>query len=175
MIFESRKYIRVILIILIIQLFTVKDVVASYHEEMVKTAFILKFVDFIENNWVNSDDISFCIFGRFDNKMEEGFYKLSGVSIVGKNIKIKLNPNKRLLNQCNILYFTEFFINDVLLYISDVQAKVITIGSIPYFLESGGMIEFYDHRNSVRFRINNNAIKKSKILFSSKLLELGME
>jgi len=50
---------------------------------------------------------------------------------------------------------------------------VLTVGDSPGFSEAGVLINFFVEKDRVRFEINGDAVKKSGLKFSSKLLDLG--
>ncbi len=51
--------------------------------------------------------------------------------------------------------------------------SVLTIGDNKYFIDQGGIIEFYDYRGKIRFDIDEEKARKKGIFFNAKLLELS--
>src|SRR4029077_13509273 len=52
-------------------------------------------------------------------------------------------------------------------------ASVLTVSDLDHFLELGGMIRFYMEGKHVRFEINHEVAKSSRLKVSSRLLQLG--
>jgi hypothetical protein len=52
-------------------------------------------------------------------------------------------------------------------------SSVITVADMGGFLEAGGMIQFLNENDRVRFAINVDATSRAKLKLSSKLLSLA--
>jgi len=53
------------------------------------------------------------------------------------------------------------------------SSATLTIGESANFADSGGMIQFFMEQTKIRFQINQEAAKKSKLKISSKLMSLS--
>lgn len=53
-------------------------------------------------------------------------------------------------------------------------ADVLTVGDSPDFLRDGGMIQFVVQRQRVRFAVNLNAVRRTRLALSSELLRVAL-
>jgi hypothetical protein len=142
-------------------------------EEYLKIAFISKFIKYIDNNWNHYNEYNLCILG--DNKnLNQISMRFSVPPINNKKFIITPNLNKENItkNKCNILYFSKYYRDDPK-EILEKNYQLLSIGDLRYFTDNGGIIEFFNYRGKIRFKINDVAAKKANIEFNSKLLELG--
>jgi hypothetical protein len=51
--------------------------------------------------------------------------------------------------------------------------QVLTVSEAPGFVETGGLIGFYDENDEVKFEVNMEALRKSRLILSSKVLRLA--
>lgn len=53
-------------------------------------------------------------------------------------------------------------------------SDVLTVGDSPEFLKDGGMIQFVERAQRVRFAVNLNAVRKTHLVLSSQLLRVAV-
>jgi hypothetical protein len=141
-------------------------------EETVKIAFISKFAKYIDNNWIRDNKIKLCILGKIHN-LDDIKSTFKNTSINSYQLQIlDVKDSYIVKKECNILYFSKLYRSDPKIII-DKFYKLLSIGDLRYFTDNGGIIEFFNYRGKVRFKINEQAAKKANIVFNSKLLELG--
>ena len=144
-------------------------------EEKLKTAFIFRFAEFIDMGWKHEKGtpVIFCIYTKLNQEKRDFYTKFSNRKMTGDQLKIIYNPSKEDLENCEIVYFTN--VDNIIMedYISRIKDGVITVSDSRYFIEKGGIIEFYKYRGKIGFSINNNKALESGIKFNAKLLELA--
>lgn len=165
---------------------SIRPVFAGLNDELVKTqivklAFIFRFVDYINFNGdstgaaevqASQDMLTMCLFGVSPENHQKilqliGAEKLKKIDIVNKQ---KINSSKK----CNIIYIDSYYQGDyidILKYVAD--KPILTVSDIRYFSDNDGIVEFYNFRGKIRFFINNEAALKKNIEINAKLLELG--
>lgn len=142
-------------------------------EYEVKIGFIYNFANFItwpqaafENN---PDSLTFCF--ASDVPSSEVFFKLEGKNIKGRKIKVIAYEDSTSLDCSHILFFptqNKEFIQKIL----DLAAGrgILTIGEVEGFSKMGGVINFFQKRNQLRFEVNIDAARREKLKISSQLL-----
>jgi hypothetical protein len=139
-------------------------------EEALKEAFIYKFIKFIDNDWIRDKrKIDVCIFtDKYDKTTKKQSYIRKLPVVVNYNIAI----NK--ISNCEVLYLQNNHKTNYRKIIKNsIDKNILTISDRKYFLDQGGVIEFYRHRNKIRFKINNSKAMQMGIIFNAKLLELS--
>src|SRR5688500_8577904 len=53
------------------------------------------------------------------------------------------------------------------------RKHVLTVSEAPAFVETGGIIGFFTEKDKVRFEVNRDAMRKSNLILSSKVLRLA--
>jgi hypothetical protein len=124
-------------------------------EEAVKAAFIYHFISFTEWTGATPDVYYVCV--PYDNSLRETAREtLSGKRVNDREIQVV-----RWADTCHVL-------------VSDAAARsneaTLTIGH----LDRGALLEFRVVDNKLRFAVNMNTVKKSKLKISSQLLKLAI-
>jgi hypothetical protein len=145
-------------------------------ELQVKAAILFNFAKFIE--WPESSAASempmnFCVLGS------EDFYDTLTQMVRGKSINGR-PPVARLIHgipeirNCQLLFIGASDKKRLPELISAAEASgVVTVGDLDEFARHGGMIRLIKEANKVRFRINVDAVNRSGLKISSKLLQLA--
>ena len=139
----------------------------------VKIGFIYNFAKFI--TWPQAaydKDPGYLVFCfASDDPSLEVFYKLEGKIIKGRKIKVVAYQQGDCLEISHILFFAtqdKTFIQQVL-----EKAKghsILTIGQVDGFTRWGGVINFFEENNHLRFKINIDAARREGLKMSSQLL-----
>ena len=146
-------------------------------EYKVKAAFIEKFTRFIE--WPQSvsgkspDNFVIGVLG--DTPITTYLNQLAKKRrIKGKNVLVKVITDFNQINRCHILFISRRNKNQVGFIVNRTRNKsILTISESRGSAKRGVLINFFLHKNYVRFEINDLAVKHSKLKFSSKLLRLA--
>ena len=150
---------------------------AQNAEHVVKAAFIVNFVTFIE--WparaFDSEDAPFVI-GIVG---EDAFGSVIDRAAKEKNADGRAFVVKRLewgseMKGCHVLFLSASE-KDKLKELAELlkDTPILTISETPGFTKHGGIINFFVEDEKVRFEINVDAAKRAKLAISSKLLRLA--
>jgi uncharacterized protein DUF4154 len=159
-----------------------QDSVSS--EYLIKAGFMYNFANLVQwpaSSFAQSDSsITIAIlgedhFGPVLDRVLEG-KKVNGRSFVIRRLRSISELQKMTGNpkDCQILYVSSSEIAheaDVLQMVKG--APILTIGEIPGFARSGGIINLVLEDNRVRFEVNVDAAKQSDLSISSRLLALA--
>ena len=140
-------------------------------EEEVKAGFILNFIRFTEFPSAKSE-IRLCIAGG--GSLYEVFQKLEGKDVGGALLKVEQLSHSEVRPACDVVFIPRATAagEDQILARFAGQ-PVLTVGETPQFLSDGGIINFYPENSKLRFEISLNALEKSGLHLSSKLLSLA--
>ena len=145
----------------------------------IKAAFIYKFLDFIEwpDEHNNNSVFDFCIFG-YDPFIDSQEH-IANRDDIEKKMNPKLlgsfnNKEEYDFDFCNILFISSTEKKNVTEILKRIEGhNILTIGDTRGYAKKGVMINFYHDKNKIRFEINIDALKRSQIKISSKLLQLA--
>jgi hypothetical protein len=140
----------------------------------VKTAFIYNFAKFAE--WpalVPGVPIVVCIVG--DDGIGAAFVEtVRGRSINGHALELGRPKDSAGWPGCHVLFVAEAQIRQSTSGLTAVRtAPVLTVSDNRGFAESGGIIELYVESGRMRFAINMDAVERSGLRLSSRLLGLA--
>jgi hypothetical protein len=139
----------------------------------VKIGFIYNFAKFV--TWPKEafdkdpDTLVLCYVA--DDPSLKAFYKLNGKIIKGRKIKVVAFDDGACLEQSHIIFFAtqnKDYIQQIL-----EQAKgrsILTIGEVEGFTQWGGVINFFEELNRLRFKVNLAAAQREGLKMSSQLL-----
>lgn len=145
-------------------------------EYEVKAAFMYNFLKFIE--WPDNafsdyhTSINLCVLG--DDPFGSTLDSVHGETINDKKIIIKHYYDIDGLEKCNALFISSSEkerLTKILKTLSGLN--ILTISDTKSFAQQGVLINFYIEENKVRFEINQDAVSRSGIKISSKLLNLA--
>lgn len=143
----------------------------------VKTAFLFNFAKFID--WPPSSfatpqfPFTICVLGLdpFGNVLDEA---LQGKVIGDRPLALRRLKDKAEARRCQIVFVSSSESAHLAEILISLQgANVLLVGETNGFAASGGTIEFTLEENHVRFSINTDAVNRSGLRFSSKLLALA--
>jgi hypothetical protein len=142
-------------------------------EYEVKAAFIFNFTKFVE--WPVENQISnwrLCLVGTdpFGAALDE----LNGKIVKEKKMAVKRDESLGNLKSCQILFISSSEKERLRPILGAIKEhNVLTISDTENFARQGVMINFYVEDNKVRFEINPDAIRRSGLRITSKLLRLA--
>lgn len=139
----------------------------------IETAFIFKFIKFIE--WPATENgheiFNICFIGG--SQLKASFDILEGKSFDKYELNVIKIKNAEETEQCKILYIENKQTDAEKILDFTSSKPILTVGSRKSFLEAGGIINFMEIDNKIKFEINYRAAKSSKLQISSKLLRLA--
>jgi hypothetical protein len=106
-----------------------------------------------------------------DSPSSEVLFKMDGKRIKQRKIKVIAYQEETCLTQSHTLFFAtqdKAFIQQILGRISGLS--ILTIGEVDGFTRMGGVINFFEEHNRLRFRVNMDAAKRNALKMSSQLL-----
>ncbi len=147
------------------------------NEYEVKAAFLFNFTKFVE--WPDasfSDPQAPILLGIIGDDPFGGSLTsiIAGQKVDGRTIVIQRHRYGDDLRHCHILFVSASERSHVAQILASVQtAGVMTVSDIDGFAEAGGLMQFVLEENRVRFVVNLDVAKQSKLRVSAKLLALA--
>jgi hypothetical protein len=146
-------------------------------EYQVKAAFLLnfaKFVDWPSGAFQNDQaPIALCVFGHdpFAGALDE---IIQGKKINNREILARRINGLQDLKSCQLVFIGSAEDKRLPEILNSLKgASVLVIGESDAFAERGGAIQFFVEDNRLRFAINVDAVQRSRLTVSSKLLALA--
>jgi hypothetical protein len=154
-------------------------------EYKVKAAFLYNFINFVD--WPEekpSDEKTITIGIIGSDPFGQAFEPLKNKQAKDKKVLIKrfisLKESKlssdqiEAIRKCHLLFVCRSEKEQLKEIINLVQGhRVLTVGDMNGFLESGGMVNFIIEDTRICFEINNTVAKQAKLNIRSKLLRLA--
>ena len=159
-------------------LFTLSASTSAYAQSAaapeLKAAFLLNFAKF--TNWAavqSGAEVVFCVLD--DDRVGAALTEsVRGQTIEGHKLavwKLKVDPS---LPACHLLFAPGSDARKVLTKIGQVRdLPVLTVSNARGFAEAGGMIELFEENGRMRFAINMDAVQRSGVRLSSRMLDLA--
>ncbi len=147
-------------------------------EDQVKAAYLLNFAKLAE--WPRHalpDGPSPLVIGVSGG--EDEFLNVLKATAAGKSIGthplvVKPVSSDTEMKSCQIVFFRASERKHIPAEIEELeQSSVVLVGEDEFFLRQGGMINLVKDHGSVRFEVNTDALDRSEIHFSSKILALA--
>jgi hypothetical protein len=145
-------------------------------EPALKAAFIYNFVKFTE--WPEprpaSDPFVICVLN--DAAVADALGRIvKGREFAGRRMVVSLaapGPKER----CRVVYISGVTESEGAQLLSPLRdSPVLTIGDLEWFTRAGGMAQFFYEHGKLRFNIGLEAVKRSRLLMSSKVLVLAKQ
>lgn len=145
-------------------------------EYLVKAAYVYRFLHFVE--WPPDafadiqTPITVCIYGQ--GPLADALESLKGESAQNRSIKIVRVTSREMLQACHVLFISTSEKRRLAQILSSLKPlSVLTIADIKTFARSGGVINFIQIRDKIRFEINEAAAGRAGLKISAKLLNLA--
>lgn len=145
-------------------------------EQQVKTSYLYNFMQFVvwpEDVFDESGKFNLCVVTgpHYDTALSA----LKSERVNDHEIAVHRfdEPAQAASVRCHLLFITRDKSSSAPANIS-AERGLLTIGDMPGFLESGGIINLVEVRGKIRFEINQQAAQRSGLTVSSKLLDLSM-
>lgn len=172
-----KKYLSIPVVILAIVLLQFQPCLAQgkeFNEYEVKAVFLANFLKFVE--WPGKDrdpdQYKICTYGN--DVFGQYSSIISGIKVRGKALQFRKISSFRAINDCSIIFISPSERRKVHSIIESLRDEdVLTVGDTEGYAREGVMINFYIEASKVKFEINLNSIKRSRMKVSSQLLKLG--
>ena len=143
----------------------------------VKAAYLFQFGKFVK--WPSSastpnNTFPICVMGN-ENLSNLVQSIVAGESMEGKRLSVQRVNSTPEASQCRILYVGNIdAFRWGVLKASIERAPILTVSDVPGFVEHGGMIQFVNDGDRVRFLVNLSAAEHSGLTLSSELLKVAV-
>jgi hypothetical protein len=146
-------------------------------EYQVKAAFLLNFAKFVQ--WPNSvfrdekSPITVCVFryDPFGSVLDE---MLRGKSVNNRELIARRITDFQQLPSCHLIFVSDRESRRLPEVLASVKnGSFLIVGESGSFAERGGGIQFFLEDNKLRFAVNLDALARSRLTVSSKLLALA--
>jgi hypothetical protein len=146
-------------------------------EDQIKAAYIFNFAKF--TTWPASkfsepgSPLIIGIFGEdpFGVLIDE---LVKGELVQGRPIEIKRYKDSDQISYCHVFYVhhsNNVDLEDIIRKLESLD--VLTISDIDNFTEKGGIVKFFQDDGKMKFEINGQVVKNSRLMISSRLLRLA--
>jgi hypothetical protein len=146
-------------------------------EYQVKAAYLFNFLKFVE--WPEDafpDSLAPIVIGVVGDDPFGGTLPqlVTGKTVQGRNLVVHTFRTGENLRSAHILFICASEKKKAPMILSSLRgSSVLTVGDMEGFLEEGGMIQFVNENDRIRFVINLTATSQAKLKLSSKLLSLA--
>ena len=143
----------------------------SSREYEIKAAYLYNFIKYVD--WPSyGDTISIGVLGS--DPFGPALAPLNGKTVKGRRLVIKHLDSVRDAQQCQIIFVSSSERQRLQeIFESLRSARVLTVGETQGFADGGGIINFIEENNKVRFEINAEAARRTGLNISSELLKLA--
>jgi len=142
----------------------------SSREYEIKAAYLYNFIKYVD--WPSGDTISIGVLGN--DPFGTALAPLNGKIVKGRRLLIKHLDSAREAQQCQIIFVSSSEKQRLQeIFESLRSARVLTVGETQGFADGGGIINFIEENNKVRFEINAEAARRTGLNISSELLKLA--
>lgn len=142
-------------------------------EAQLKAAFLFNFGRYVTWPNIAGDTFSICILGHdpFGSSLDS---LVAGETLGGKPVAVRRIRGAQEASGCQIIFISsseESHLQPTLAALS--KSTALTVSDIPEFVQRGGMIEFVDDGNRVKFLVNLAQAKSAGLVLSSELLKVA--
>ena len=143
----------------------------------VKAAFLYNFSRFadwpgVQTASEQSEILHICVLGV--DPFKDAFAAIVGRAAAGRTLVVKRHRSLSELTDCEILFVSDSEVDRVDQIMRHFRSRpVLTVSDISEFARRGGIINFVVRNKKIRFQINLDAVERSGIKLSSKLLRLA--
>ena len=148
----------------------------TLREYEIKAAYLYNFMKYID--WppqalpANSQTITIGVIGQ--NPFGPALATLNGKVVKDRKVVVKEAVAVKDLPSCQMVFISASEtgrLQEILNLLKDT--KVLTVSEVEGFAAKGGIINFIEERNKVRFEINTEAARRTGLTISSELLKLA--
>lgn len=147
----------------------------SNREYQLKAAYLLNFARFVywpEQSFESGNSaFTICVYG--ENPFDGALNKLSSKQINNRPIEIRFLEQEKAEPKCQIAFFPETAQSIYTKIKEQIPPNVLTVSEYDGFSDDGGMIEFIQVNNKIRFEINLTSSTEHGIKYRSQLLEVA--
>jgi len=175
---KSKKYILIISLMLTLNVIVCSNAYAQRDRVYgVKAAFLYNFAKFV--TWPNDAFVnkqSPLIIGVLgEDPFGEALKSIEGKVAQDRKIIVKQFKAENDIKICHILFISESEEGHLdRLFTSLSGKKILTVGNMAQFTQSGGVINFVIRKNKMKFEISRKSAERAQLILSSQLLKLAI-
>lgn len=149
---------------------------AMHDEYKVKAVFIYNALKFTELNSAPAavaSAMNLCLLG--ESPFGANLDSLEGMTVKGRKLALKKVKISEIENGCEVLFICRSERDNLQNILKSANQKnVLTIGDTEGFGRKGVIVNLFLQENSVRFKVNLDAAKRSGIKFDARFLKLAV-
>lgn len=173
-----RKFITVFILSAILLPCKLLLAIGSAPADKIKAAYIYQFTQFTgwpDDNIRDPDKLfTICVIGN--DPITKYLQPISSSHLDERTIVIKSFNNSVDIIDCEILYIAQSAKKNLSKIIKIAQGhSILTVSSIPEFINNGGMINFVIVEERVRLKVNLDITRDANLKISAKLLEISLD
>jgi hypothetical protein len=179
---NKKAYLKSLFLFTILTLSIVDREINVYAEQQdvgeyeVKAAFLYNFTKFVEwptESLADTDaTVNICVFG--EDPYGTALNSIQGETIRDKKLAIKRLKSLQQVKNCHILFISESEEERLTRILKSLKGlHILTVGDTEGFAQKGVIINFYMEQRKVRFEVNVDAVRRSGLKISSRLLNLS--
>lgn len=145
-------------------------------EYQVKAAFLFNFIKFVD--WPDDvlpdtlDTMTIGVVGQ--GPLNTAIRSIAGKKVKDREIIIKFFGKFQEIHFSHVLFVNESEMENRKAVLKLLEgSSTLTVGEFKNFARDGGVINFFKHKNKVRFEVNLDAADEAHLIISSKLLNLA--
>jgi len=143
----------------------------QFGEYDVKAVFMANFFKFVE--WpAPVREYRICIYGS--DPFGQSMRTVEGMKVRGKMLEVRRPASLSALGDCHALFISSSERRRIHTLLEAVRGMdILTVGDTEGYAQEGVMVNFYIEASKVKFEINLNSVRSSRLTVSSQLLKLG--
>lgn len=143
-------------------------------EAQLKAAFLFNFGKYVTWPASSSESFSICVLGQdpFGSALDS---IVAGETLGGKPASVRRIRAAQEASSCQIVFISsseEAHLQSTLATLAQ-SGSALTVSDLPEFAHRGGMIQFVEDGNRVRFVVNLAAARRAGLVLSSELLKVA--
>jgi hypothetical protein len=133
-----------------------------------------KFVRWPADTGQDSEPFTICVLGE-DSFGDSLNALVANETLQGRKVLVRKLSSPASATNCQMIFFGQSEDARLVKDLAAIEKRpVLTVSSIPGFLERGGMIQFVVQNKRVRFAVNLAAAEPSGLVLSSELLKVAL-
>jgi hypothetical protein len=143
-------------------------------EAQLKAAFLFNFGKYVTWPAIPGQSFSICVLGRdpFGPTLDS---IVAGETLGGKPASVRRIRGAQEASSCQIVFISsseDIHLQSTLAALGR-SGSALTVSDMPDFVQRGGMIQFVDEGNRVRFMVNLAVARRAGLVLSSELLKVA--
>jgi len=147
-------------------------------EFKIKAAYLYNFTRFVQwpdNTFATNDDpFNLCVLGK--SPFLNALVSIEKRTVNLHPIVVRYTKNSSAIQDCQLLYIASSETKRLGKILSNLHGKpILTVASMPKFINRGGMLGFTLVKGKVRLEANLNNVRDTGLIIGAKLLEVSWQ